>query len=132
MTECFKQDEFRTMFSDYVKELQDPKNREEYNEYLRQCEAGGPGAAQIPEGMMLILPKVGFCLKTSSTKNGKVFVNITHSAKVKPASCVRVPERSEDRGLGIGFLSLCRYRERPEAQMTVYTIAFNTTCCEDF
>eukprot|EP01048_Picozoa_sp_COSAG05_P042436 COSAG05_NODE_22920_length_261_cov_0.944444_1_plen_25_part_10 len=25
MTECFKQDEFRTMFSDYVKELQDPK-----------------------------------------------------------------------------------------------------------
>eukprot|EP01047_Picozoa_sp_COSAG01_P058432 COSAG01_NODE_6887_length_3453_cov_94.174873_1_plen_36_part_10 len=36
MTECFKQDEFRTMFSDYVKELQDPKNREEYNEYLRQ------------------------------------------------------------------------------------------------
>eukprot|EP01047_Picozoa_sp_COSAG01_P033609 COSAG01_NODE_2482_length_7600_cov_16.178110_1_plen_70_part_10 len=70
MTECFKQDEFRTMFSDYVKELQDPKNREEYNEYLRQCEAGGPGAAQIPEGMMLILPKVGFCLKTSSKKNG--------------------------------------------------------------
>ena len=25
LTECFKQEEFRSMFSDYVKELQDPK-----------------------------------------------------------------------------------------------------------
>jgi dynein assembly factor 2 len=132
LTECFKQDEFRTMFSDYVKELQDPKNREEYNEYLRQCEAGGPGAAQIPEGMMLILPKVGFCLKTSSKKNGKVFVNITHSAKVKPASCVRVPGQGEN-----WELPFCLDNPRPDvdsagAPVTVYTIAFNTTCYEDF
>ena len=38
LAECFKDQEFMGMFTDYMKEISDPKNRAEYNEYIRQCE----------------------------------------------------------------------------------------------
>ena len=63
LAECFQDKEFMGMFHEYMQEISDPKNRQEYNEYIRQCEAGGDTAGKIPEGMQLILPKVGFCLK---------------------------------------------------------------------
>ena len=89
LAECFKDQEFMGMFTDYMKEISDPKNRAEYNEYIRQCERDGDKAGMVPEGMQLILPKVGFCLKVTSTTKGdnsKVFVNITHMARFFPKS----------------------------------------------
>jgi hypothetical protein len=36
--ECFKQKEFRDMFFDYVKEISDPKNLEEYEKMIKDAE----------------------------------------------------------------------------------------------
>ena len=95
-SKAFQDPEFRKMMAEYVDEISDPKNRQEYNDYIRQCEAGGDTAHKIPEGMQLILPKVGFCLKATSKKNGKVFVNITHTEKLREFSVARVPCQGEN------------------------------------
>ena len=121
------------MFSEYIQEISDPKNRAEYDEYLRQCEAGGPGANQIPKGMLLMIPKVGFCLKTTSKKDGqKVFVNITHSEKVKEAICQRVPGQGENWELPFALDNPKPDMDSDEKPVTVYTIAFNTHTYEMF
>ena len=135
LAECFKDQEFMGMFTDYMKEISDPKNRAEYNEYIRQCERDGDKAGMVPEGMQLILPKVGFCLKVTSTTKGdnsKVFVNITHTEKVKEFSCVRVPGQGEQ-----WAMPFCLDNPKPDVDsqdkpVTVYTIAFNSKGYEDF
>lgn len=92
LVDCFEKPEFRDMFQDYLAEISDPKNRAETDEYLRQCE-GGMHEGQVPEGLQLVLPTAGFCIKTKTTTDDavKTFVNITHSDKVKEAVSVRVP-----------------------------------------
>lgn len=47
--------------SDYMKEISDPKNREEYDEYLKQLER----ERELPKGMELIKPNPEFCIKTT-------------------------------------------------------------------
>ena len=63
--EAFKKKEFRDLFSDYVQEISDPKNREEYETYLKQAEAQN----KVPKGCKLIRPKAGFVIKTWRTNN---------------------------------------------------------------
>jgi len=126
LAECFKDKEFMGMFHEYMQEISDPKNRQEYNDYIRQCEAGGDTAGKIPEGMQLILPKVGFCLKATSVKKGKAFVNITHTEKLKEFSCARVPGQGEN-----WSMPFCLDNPKPDTDsenkpVIVYTIAFNT------
>jgi hypothetical protein len=132
LAECFKDKEFMGMFHEYMEEISDPKNRQEYNDYIRQCEAGGDTANKIPEGMQLILPKVGFCLKATSKKNGKVFVNITHTEKLREFSVARVPGQGEN-----WSMPYCLDNPKPDKdndgnQVAVYTIAFNTAGYMDF
>jgi hypothetical protein len=47
---AFEDPEFRKLFSDYIDELQDPKNREENEAYITQLE----GEKKVPEGKELI------------------------------------------------------------------------------
>jgi dynein assembly factor 2, axonemal len=46
----FEDPEFRKLFSEYMDELQDPKNREETEAYISQLE----GEQKVPEGRELI------------------------------------------------------------------------------
>lgn len=47
---AFEDPEFRKLFSNYIDELQDPKNREENEAYISQLE----GEKKVPEGKELI------------------------------------------------------------------------------
>ena len=47
---AFADPEFRKMFSEYVDEIQDPRNREETEQYIQQLE----GEQKVPEGKELI------------------------------------------------------------------------------
>ena len=59
LTSCFKEPEFLKLFKEYADEVSDPKNREEHEQYIRQCEAQGmnDGAVQM------VIPDPGFCVK---------------------------------------------------------------------
>jgi len=93
--EAFKKKEFRDLFTDYVQEISDPKNREEYEAYLRQAEAQN----KVPKGVHLVRPKGGFVVKTfrsvknqsdkeeKSANKQKIFVNVCSADEVaKPSS----------------------------------------------
>jgi len=87
IAQCFKEPEFKELFHEYLDEMSDPKNREEMDTYIRQLEKED----NVPEGMCI--PSEGLCakcwLKSATTKSGKgskVFINITHSKEVQPAS----------------------------------------------
>ena len=38
LSEAIKKPEFQELMNDYMQEISDPKNREEYDAYLKQCE----------------------------------------------------------------------------------------------
>jgi len=52
--------EFTKLLNDYVEEISDPKNKAEYEAYLKQLEDGG----ELPPGRTLIRPDPHTCLKT--------------------------------------------------------------------
>lgn len=59
-----EKEEFKSILSDYVKEISDPKNQAEYEQYLRQLEEAG----DLPVGTKLIKPIAAFCIKTTAKK----------------------------------------------------------------
>lgn len=63
-TKAMEQPEFKNMLADYVKEISDPAQKAEYEQYLRQLEEAG----DLPVGTKLIQPNALFCIKTSSKK----------------------------------------------------------------
>lgn len=63
-TKAMEHEEFKTILNDYVKEISDPKNKAEYETYLRQLEEQG----DLPVGTKLIQPIGCFCIKTMSKK----------------------------------------------------------------
>lgn len=54
--------EFVEMLGEYMNEISDPKNKEEYDQYLKQLEKEN----DLPEGMELLKPEKGFCIKTNT------------------------------------------------------------------
>jgi len=87
IAQCFKEPEFKQLFHEYLDEMSDPKNREEMDTYIRQLE----GEGQVPEGMCI--PSEGLVAKawmnSATAKDGKgskVFINVTHTKEVEPAS----------------------------------------------
>ena len=90
-TSAMEHDEFKSILSDYVKEISDPKNQAEYELYLKQLEDAG----DLPVGTKLIKPIAAFCMKTTAKKlvsdinkqffDQKTFINICmHEAIQKP------------------------------------------------
>lgn len=83
-TKAMEQDEFKTLLSDYVGEISDPKHRPELDQYLNEMEERG----EVPPGVELIQPLAGFCIKTSSKRlvsdhkktffDQKAFINICY------------------------------------------------------
>lgn len=74
--------EFRRLFFEYARELQEPALRAENERYIRSLEAENPGA--LPAGVQLVHPEPGFAVRTHSSDGQKVFINICHSTKMEP------------------------------------------------
>jgi hypothetical protein len=79
-------DGFETLMSEYVKEISDPNNTKETNEYLKQAEAN----KDLPKNVKLAQPIRGMCIKSekfSIKRPGvrqKVFINICSYDGVNP------------------------------------------------
>ena len=83
LVKAMESHEFRDIMSEYMKDISDPKNKEELEQYLTQWEENG----ELPPNTKLIRPTAGFWLKTTSTKllnrkekkyfEQKTFINVT-------------------------------------------------------
>jgi dynein assembly factor 2 len=79
-TDAFKNEEFRKLFIEYADELNDPKNRELYENEIRAVEE------QRGSDVTFIHPKPGHVLKTTINGKTKCFINIATNEHVdKPA-----------------------------------------------
>jgi dynein assembly factor 2 len=88
---AFDDPEFRKMFTEYMDEMQDPNNRQETEDYIKQLE----GEQKVPQGKELVRPKASFVAKTckmvKGVKGDKVFINIVSSEAIKiPSKETRV------------------------------------------
>jgi RNA polymerase-binding transcription factor DksA len=61
LVKAMESPEFRTIMSEYMNDISDPKNKIEMEQYLKQCEENG----ELPPNTKLIRPTAGFCLKTT-------------------------------------------------------------------
>lgn len=90
LVKAMESPEFRDIMSEYMNDISDPKNKEEMEQYLAQCEENG----ELPPNTKLIRPTAGFCLKTTSSKlvnrkekkyfEQKTFINITSHEVMDP------------------------------------------------
>jgi dynein assembly factor 2 len=107
------------MFEEYAKEISDPKNRAENLAYLQQLEAEN----QVPNGMKLVVPTPGFCLK-SMAGQVKVFVNFCFSDEIDNASAEKADGGSSWQ---VPFIMppQCRYDlDRDQQRVTVFDVVF--------
>ena len=51
------------LLNEYMVEISDPKNKKEYDDWLRQMESEG----ELPKHMQLVQPTAEFCVKTTLT-----------------------------------------------------------------
>lgn len=85
--EALQKPEFRKLLTDYVEELQDPKNKKIYEEEITQLEK------ERGVDIVFIHPNPGYVIKTSINGNQKAFINICENDKInKPNSSPRVKE----------------------------------------
>ena len=85
LNKAMKKPEFRSLLNEYVDEISDPKNKDEYEAYIKQLEQGG----ELP-GKVVIRPEPQFCLKSTAKSDSnrpyKVFINLCSSEKIRPPS----------------------------------------------
>jgi dynein assembly factor 2 len=93
INDCMGKDDFMKLFRDYVDDISDPKNQEEYDQYLRQLEEEG----EIPEDEEVVRPTPGFVVKIKSVdQDSKIFVNVCGTPKVpKPSQGARASQGAD-------------------------------------
>lgn len=79
-SDAFKNEEFRKLFIEYAEELNDPKNRELYEQEIRAVEE------QQGSDVTFVHPKPGHVLKTTINGNQKCFINIATNEHVEKPS----------------------------------------------
>ena len=95
-----KRPEFMGLLNEYMMEISDPKNKNEYDEYLKQMEREG----ELPKHMKLAKLKPEFCFRTHivSTKNKKhemkFFINMCSTDYIEKPSCEPGPEGNGQSG----------------------------------
>ncbi|KAL1498114.1 hypothetical protein ABEB36_008967 [Hypothenemus hampei] len=90
--EALKKEEFRKLLVDYVEEIQDPKNRQIYEEEVKQLER------ERGQEVTFLHPTPAYVIKTSVNGDQKCFVNICSNENVqKPTSIPTIKDGS--RGL---------------------------------
>jgi len=81
-----KDGEFKKMFSEYMQEISDPKNKEAMERHINMCEKNPKQGNEkfSLANKELLLPYADFCLKTYDTKTTqKVFINICYCEKIE-------------------------------------------------
>lgn len=106
LVKAMESEEFKNIMSEYMNDISDPKNKQEMEDYLKQCEENG----ELPPNTKLIRPIAGFCLKTTSSKlinrkekkyfEQKTFINVTSHEIMDPPKKV---ERSQNGKKGFSF-----------------------------
>ncbi|XP_067630624.1 protein kintoun [Eurosta solidaginis] len=92
--DAFKKEEFRKLFLDYCEEIHDPKNRQLYEQEIKQFEA------ERGVDVRFINPEPGFVIKTSADGVTKCFVNVAKSSEVaRPTNEVCLHPETGNRGL---------------------------------
>lgn len=98
LSSAWSNPEFKALFMDYVREIQDPAVRAENEAFLRSAAADPSLAASVgglPPGMALVTPAPEFGLAATSTAGKRVWINICSSARVPApsgdASLVKLP-----------------------------------------
>ena len=88
---AFKEPEFKKLLGEYMQEISDPKNRQEYEKYINQME----GDNKVPKDMAIVKPESGFVLKTrkrgpkakdTDIPDEKVFIVCSAEQVQKPSS----------------------------------------------
>lgn len=79
-SDAFKNEEFRKLFMEYAEELNDPKNRELYEQEIRAVEA------QQGSDVTFVHPNPGHVLKTTCNGKQKCFINIATNEHVEKPS----------------------------------------------
>jgi dynein assembly factor 2 len=88
------------LLSEYMVEISDPKNKEEYDQYLKQMEKEG----ELPKHMKLVKLQPEFCFRTHiiSTKNKKhemkFFINMCSTEYMEKPSCQPGPSDKGEKG----------------------------------
>ena len=87
LVQAMKKPEFVKLLNEYVEEISDPKNKQEYEAYLKQLETGN----ELPPGRKLIRPEAHSCIKTTlkTKKNTKCFVNLCIAKEMPEPSLER-------------------------------------------
>jgi dynein assembly factor 2 len=79
-SDAFKNEEFRKLFMNYAEELNDPKNRELYEQEIRAVEE------QRGSDVTFVHPKPGHVIKTTINGKNKCFINIATNENVDKPS----------------------------------------------
>lgn len=88
--EALKKEEFRKLLSDYVEEIQDPKNRQIYEQEVIQIER------ERGQEVTFLHPTPGYVIKTSVNGKQKAFINICGNENInKPSSSASVKDGSK-------------------------------------
>eukprot|EP00297_Palpitomonas_bilix_P004977 CAMPEP_0113888700 /NCGR_PEP_ID=MMETSP0780_2-20120614/13026_1 /TAXON_ID=652834 /ORGANISM="Palpitomonas bilix" /LENGTH=651 /DNA_ID=CAMNT_0000877595 /DNA_START=176 /DNA_END=2131 /DNA_ORIENTATION=+ /assembly_acc=CAM_ASM_000599 len=79
LKECFKNEEFRSLLVDYMKEISDPKAKKEYEQYIEQS-----------ENARVVAPQKGFVIECVSTSPSKpVCINVCYSDEITELEEIR-------------------------------------------
>ena len=79
-SDAFKNEEFRKLFINYAEELNDPKNRELYENEIRAAEE------ERGSDVTFVNPKPGHVIKTTINGKTKCFINIATNEHVEKPS----------------------------------------------
>ena len=126
---AFDDPEFRRMFSEYVDEMSDPKNREETEMYISQLE----GEQKVPQGKELIRPLASFVAKTHKvddskpgSKGAKIWLNIVHSEKIaEPIKAITAEGESWSLPYSLGPPHM--ERDQKDANVAAFDCCFHPT-----
>lgn len=91
-SDAFKNEEFRKLFMEYAEELNDPKNRELYEQEIRAAEE------ERGSDVTFVHPKPGHVLKTIINGKDKCFINIATNEHVEKPSFTKAGPESGQKG----------------------------------
>ena len=122
LKKSMKDEKFHELLGDYMKEISDPNNVDEYDRYLEQLK----GEGELPEGMELIRPQPEFVIRSSlASKTDKkysqnMYINIcSHPAVSLPES--KTSQNGQTQWSVPYFVGKTRY-DQEEGQVVVNTV----------
>jgi dynein assembly factor 2 len=123
LMECMKEPKFLELLSEYAKEISDPKNREENEQYLRELEKEG-NLSNI--NCQIIFPQPCFCVQTRviNDENKPLFLNICSSDKIGRIEEVKTTDCSGKQGINYS-IPLCISKKKIESKYQVYDVTYH-------